>query len=64
MVDPNDPTLVSVGFALMLALISAVGLLYDRLHKSHQPHLWPDPVEHERAIATLRYYRDVQDSSD
>jgi hypothetical protein len=61
---PNDGTVVSVGFAVMLALTSAAGLLYDWLHKNHQLHLWPDPGEHERAIATVRYYRDVQDSSD
>lgn len=64
MVDPNDATVVSVGFAIVLALISAAGLLYDRLHENHEPHLLPEPAVRERAIATLRYYRDVQDSSD
>jgi hypothetical protein len=60
----SDATFITVIFVSVLALTSIAGLLHDWLSRSHQPHLWPDPVESGRAIATLRYYRDVQDSSD
>ena len=57
----NGAFVLSAGVVGVLVLIGLAGLVYERLHKRDRT--WGED-DQRRADQTMRYYRDVGDSTD
>jgi hypothetical protein len=63
-VDMSDAVFVWTGAVGLLVLIGLAGLAFDRLRTRGHPRPLVDGAAQRRASQTMRYYRDVRDSTD
>jgi hypothetical protein len=62
-VHMSDPVFFWAGVTGLLVLIGLAGLAFDRFHTRAHPRPLIDDAAQRRASRTMRYYRDIGDST-